>query len=194
MEKKKIELYMASIKPADDLKTALATLKEINGNRNLVFKVDETDMYGLISEFTGQVPQQPLLYSLFAGCLEMLKLQMTRTLLYKVEGGLLYAYIYLKVEGALIRMDARVSDAVLLAMRMKAPIFIYEDVLEAEVLRQEGIKDIETGTMLLPDKDEFLIADSIEILKKAQERAVQAENYELAAQLQQEIEKQKNSK
>ncbi|MDR1004989.1 MAG: bifunctional nuclease family protein [Prevotellaceae bacterium] len=194
MEKEKRELYVATVSPDDNMKSAIVSLKETGGNRYLLLKVNETDMNSIISEFTGVYYPQPLLYSLFAGCLEMLKIQMSRALIYKIENGRFYAYIYLKVDGALIRMDARTSDAVLMAMRMKAPILIYEDVLAAEALRQEGIKDVKTGVMLQPDTDEFLISDSIELLQKALDKAINMENYELAAQLQREIEKQQQQK
>jgi bifunctional DNase/RNase len=194
MEKKKVELYVYALTPNNDKKTASVTLRESEGSRSMLLLVGKEDMISLISEYTGSPTSQPLMYSLFAGCLEMLRIQMTRALIYKTENGLLYSYIYMKVEGALIRMDARVTDAILMAMRMKAPIFIYEEVLEAELLRQQGILNAGGGLTLQPDKDEFLISDSIEILKKAQQRAVDAENYEIAAQLQKEIEKQQEQK
>ena len=38
-----------------------------------------------------------------------------RALIYRVDNGVFYSYIYLKADDAIIRMDARTSDAVAMA-------------------------------------------------------------------------------
>ena len=58
-----------------------------------------------------------------------------RILIYKVDNGVFYSYLYMKAEETILRIDARTSDAVALALRMNAPIFVYEDILEAECLK-----------------------------------------------------------
>ena len=58
-------------------------------------------------------------------------------LIYKVDNGVFYSYLYMKTEETILRIDARTSDAVALALRMDAPIFIYDDILEAECLKTE---------------------------------------------------------
>lgn len=72
----------------------------------------------------------------------------------------------MKAEETILRIDARTSDAVALALRMNAPIFVYEDILEAECLKTaEGSTDPMGGSE--PDKDELLQEDTIGILKTA---------------------------
>jgi bifunctional DNase/RNase len=41
-----------------------------------------------------------------------------------------YALIYLRVAGELVAVDARPSDAIALALRAKAPIFVEDAVIE----------------------------------------------------------------
>ena len=58
-----------------------------------------------------------------------------RILIYKVDNGVFYSYLYMKAEETILRIDARTSDAVALALRMNAPIFVYEEILETECLK-----------------------------------------------------------
>ena len=98
----------------------------------------------------------------------------------------------MKTEETILRIDARTSDAVALALRMNAPIFIYEDILEAECLKiVEGSTDPTKDSE--PDKDELLQEDSIDILKTALQKAVDEEDYERAARLRDQINQLKNN-
>jgi len=98
----------------------------------------------------------------------------------------------MKAEETILRIDARTSDAVALALRMNAPIFVYEDILEAECLKTvEGSIDPMEGSE--PDKDELLQEDTIGILKTALQKAVDEEDYERAAQLRDQINQLKNN-
>lgn len=118
-----------------------------------------------------------------------------RALIYRVDNGVFYSYIYLKADDAIIRMDARTSDAVAMALRMKAPIFIYEEILEAEQLKTG--KENETGSVAPMAKAlphmmmKFLHGDTMEMLQKALQEAIANENYERAAHIRDEIIKRK---
>ena len=82
-----------------------------------------------------------------------------------------------------------------MALRMKAPIFIYEEILEAEQLKTG--KENETGSVApmgespSPHDDEFLHGDTMEMLQKALQEAIANENYERAAHIRDEIIKRK---
>lgn len=92
-------------------------------------------------------------------------------------------------------MVARTSDAVAMALRMKAPIFIYEEILEAEQLKTG--KENETSSVApmgenpSPHDDEFFHGDTMEMLQKALQEAIANENYERAAHIRDEITKRK---
>ena len=93
-----------------------------------------------------------------------------RALIYRVDNGVFYSYIYLKADDAIIRMDARTSDAVAMALRMKAPIFIYEEILESEQLKNR--KESEAGSIApmgenpSPHEDEFSMETQWKCCKK----------------------------
>ena len=79
-----------------------------------------------------------------------------------------------------MRMDARTSDAVALALRMHAPIYVYEDILEDEGIRSDFFSEA-------PLQDEQPKEENIESLKAALAEAIANENYERAAQLRDQI-------
>jgi bifunctional DNase/RNase len=60
-----------------------------------------------------------------------------------------YANLYLNVEGEELIVDSRPSDAIALAVRVKAPIFVTETVIEAT--KQMGI----LASNLLEEGDEL---------------------------------------
>lgn len=181
-KKKKIELKVLNISNSQEQAGAYAVLGEVEGTRRLPIIIGATEAQAMLIGLKGIIPPRPLTHNLFASCLEILGVNMLRTLIYKVDNGVFYAYIYLKAGDAIIRMDARTSDAVAMALRMKAPILIYEEILEAEQLR--------TGEETGKEKD-VSTEDTIEALQKALQEAVANENYERAARIRDEITKQK---
>ena len=193
MKKKKIELQVLNISNSQAQAGAYAlVLGEVDGKRQLPIIIGATEAQAMIIEMKGIVPPRPLTHNLFASVLEVLGVKLMRILIYKVDNGIFYSYLYMKTEETILRSDARTSDAVALALRMNAPIFIYEDILEAECLKiVEGSTDATKDSE--QDKDELLQEDSIDILKTALQKAVDEEDYERAARLRDQINQLKNN-
>ena len=192
MNKKKIELQVLNISNSQAQAGAYAlVLGEAGGERQLPIIIGATEAQAMVIEMKGIVPPRPLTHNLFASVLEVLGVKLMRILIYKVDNGVFYSYLYMKAEETILRIDARTSDAVALALRMNAPIFVYEDILEAECLKPSRSIDPMEGSE--PDKDELLQEDTIGILKTALQKAVDEEDYERAAQLRDQINQLKNN-
>ncbi len=195
MDKKTIELEVLNISNSQEQAGAFALLLgEINGSRRLPVIIGSAEAQSMLITLKGIVPPRPLTHNLFASCLEILGVTMVRALIYRVDNGVFYSYVYFKAEETVIRMDARTSDAVSMALRMKAPIFIYEDILEMEQLKAD-LENIPSGSSSQSDnnptieKDQFLNEDSLEMLQEALQKAVIEEDYERAAKIRDEISK-----
>ena len=167
MNKKKIELQVLNISNSQAQAGAYAlVLGEAGGERQLPIIIGATEAQAMVIEMKGIVPPRPLTHNLFASVLEVLGVKLMRVLIYKVDNGVFYSYLYMKAEETILRIDARTSDAVALALRMNAPIFVYEEILETECLKTgESTTDPMGGSE--PDKDELLQEDTIGILKTA---------------------------
>lgn len=192
MDKKKIELQVLNISNSQAQAGAYAlVLGEKEGERQLPIIIGASEAQAMLIELKGIVPPRPLTHNLFASVLEILWVKLMRVLIYRVDNGVFYSYLYLKANEAIVRIDARTSDAIILALRMKAPILIYEEILDAECLKLGGNTDPMDG--LAPEQDELLQEDKLEMLNNALQDAINEENYELAAKLRDQINLIKNN-
>ena len=146
----------------------------------------------MMIEMRGITPPRPLTHTLFASVLKALGANLLRILIYKVENGIFYSYLYMKTEETILRIDARTSDAIALALRMNAPIFIYDDILETECLKTEHSTTANENEDT--DKEAASPKKTLEQLKAALQNAIDKEDYERAAQLRDIINQQKNNK
>ena len=179
MNKKKIELQVLNISNSQAQAGAYAmVLGEINGPRQLPVIIGSAEAQSMMIEMRGIVPPRPLTHTLFASVLKVLGANLLRVLIYKVDNGVFYSYLYMKAEETILRIDARTSDAVALALRMDAPIFVYDDILEAECLKTEH-----SITPTQQTDDAASRKKTLKQLKEALQNAIDAEDYERAAQL-----------
>lgn len=192
MNKKKIELQVLNISNSQAQAGAYAlVLGEVNGERQLPVIIGASEAQAMVIEMKGIIPPRPLTHNLFASVLEVLGVKLMRVLIYKVDNGVFYSYLYMKADETILRIDSRTSDAVALALRMNAPIFIYEEIMQSECLKQgespvSSTEDIETA------KDDITQEDSLDMLKTALKKAVEEEDYERAALLRDQISQRKN--
>lgn len=182
MNKKKIELQVLNISNSQAQAGAYAmVLGEIDGPRQLPVIIGSAEAQSMMIEMKGIIPPRPLTHTLFSSVLKVLGVNLLRVLIYKAENGVFYSYLYMKTEETILRIDARTSDAVALALRMNAPIFVYDDILEAECLKTEhgatAGEDKDSDKEALPQKK------TLEQLKTALQDAINEEDYERAAQL-----------
>ena len=126
--------------------------------------------------------------------LDELGTQIEKVLIHRLVNGVFYASIYARNEhGAQLIFDSRPSDAVALAVRVDCPIYVLASILEQAGIteKEERIADgveeefAEEGTSLETE------VDSITLLEKQLEEAVENEDYELAARLRDKLDKLK---
>ncbi len=161
-------------------------LGEKEGTRQLPIIIGSAEAQATLICLKGTKTPRPLTHDLFSSCIEVLGGQILRVLIYKVKEGVFYSYIYIKQNSNIIRIDARTSDAIALALRSNAPVYIYESILEKECIRQEEEKYQENQS---PDMDKPGTT-KVE-LEQALRKAIADENYELAACIRDEIQKQR---
>lgn len=190
MSKKKVELQVLNISNSQAQAGAYAlVLGEVDGKRQLPVIIGASEAQAMVIELKGIVPPRPLTYNLFASVLEVLGVQLMHVLIYKVDNGVFYSYLYMKEDETILRIDARTSDAVALALRMSAPIFIYEEILETEQLKTEKNTDNDHEN----EQEDLSKDNALDILKAALQKAVEEEDYEHAALLRDQINQHKNN-
>ena len=174
---KKVELQVINITNSQAQVGAFAMLLgEVDGERQLPIIIGPAEA------------QATALY--LKGVKTILGASLIRVLIYKAKDGIFYSYIYLKKDEEIIRIDARTSDAVALAVRADCPILIYESILEQECLHmssEERTRSEETDNDEVAEEEHDLPGATSRTLEEALEQAIKDENYELAAQIRDQI-------
>ncbi len=191
MDKKNVALEVLSVSNSQIQAGAYALLLgEVGGDRRLPIIIGAGEVQALMISLKEIRPPRPLTHQLFASVIEAVGAKLTHVLIYKVENGIFFAYLFLKTKEEVLRIDARTSDAIILALRLSAPIFIDEEILDAECLRVEHLtaadKEGEKPTVA---GNPFPEAD-MEALQSALKHAIEEENYEQAAKLRDRINQQ----
>ena len=139
-------------------------------------------------------PPRPMTHDTWQNMLDELGTQIEKVLIHRLVNGVFYASIYARNEhGAQLIFDSRPSDAVALAVRVDCPIYVLASILEQAGITEkeervaDGVEEefADEGT---PSETE---ADSITLLEKQLEEAVENEDYELAARLRDKLDKLK---
>lgn len=153
-------------------------LEEVDGaQRKLPVIIGETEAQGIKASMrSGKFPR-PMTHDLFPALTKMLGVTLSKVEIYKIKDGIYYSYLYFEKDGEVYQIDSRTSDAVSLALCYSRPIYISEELLEKEHLRELG-----KGAFSVP-----VNSINVEMLRDALNKAVEKENYELASRLRDEI-------
>lgn len=191
MDKKKVELKVINITNSQAQVGAFAMLLgEVDGDRQLPIIIGPAEAQATALYLKGIKTPRPLTHDLFITTLMALGASLIRVLIYKAKNGIFYSYIYLKKEEEIIRIDARTSDAIALAVRSDCPILIFESILEQECLHisdEKRDRFEETDEDEDPEEKHSTSAPFSISLEEALQQAIKDENYELAAQIRDQI-------
>jgi bifunctional DNase/RNase len=72
---------------------------------------------------------RPMTHDLMKGLLNHLNARVTKIVVTELKDNTFYALIFLNVDGKIITVDSRPSDAIALALRTDSPIFVTDDVI-----------------------------------------------------------------
>ena len=109
-------------------------LKDSKIERYLLIWIGETESYAIASELQGAHYERPLTHDLLYTIVGRLGAEVTEIVINNLEGDVFYALITLQQGGTTLQIDARPSDAIALAVRASAPIYVEEDVLAQAAL------------------------------------------------------------
>ena len=138
----------------------------------------------------GKVPR-PLTHDLLKNVLHCVEWNVKRVIVNDLVDSTFYAKIILEHGGVQTDVDSRPSDAIALALRCSAPIYVLEKVMDqAGLLVPEDAKEKKRKSSEA-DSDEPVIPEMTQIdqLKLQIDQSVKDEDYEEAARLRDEIKK-----
>lgn len=190
-------------------------LGEVGGNRRLPIIIGGAEAQAIALELENIKTNRPMTHDLFFQFSSHFHIILEEVLINDLEEGIFYAKLKFEHAGELHEIDSRPSDAVALAVRFGAPIYVLESILdEAGVVLEEGESDseendefslaeIESSDPLEEEKEEpqptprqrrakSSLPESIEELNKLLEDALSREDYENAARIRDKIDRLKD--
>jgi hypothetical protein len=126
-------------------------LREQTGERVLPIYIGPEEAQAIVRALEGVVPPRPMTHDLLRDTVQALGADVVRITVTELRDRTFYAELELRIDGRTVRVSSRPSDAIALAVRVHAPIFAAEGVLDeaaappeeepAEIEEQEEIVD-----------------------------------------------------
>ncbi len=193
----KVQCEIVGLSPGPSTGGAYAILlKEIDGNRRLPIIIGHFEAQAIALEMEGIKPPRPMTHDLLKNIIDNLGGTVIEIFINELRENTFHAKIIIDVSGLTNEIDARPSDAMALAVRTDAPIYVAESVMEA-------------ASFIPSDEPEQEVSDSFEenheqrssetrhrskeaqiaALQEKLREAIEKEEYERAAKLRDDIKK-----
>lgn len=104
-------------------------LREINGHDTLPIWIGKPEADSIALAMGKIVTPRPMTHDLIKNVVRELKMKITKVVISDIIDNTYYAGIYVDQGGKEISIDSRPSDAIAVALRVNAPIFVEEHVI-----------------------------------------------------------------
>lgn len=130
---------------AVDLKSNMPViiLKEKGGKKTLPIWIGLFEAQAIALALENIKPPRPLTHDLTKSIIEKLRGKIDKIIIHDLRNNTFYARILMRKNGEEVEVDSRPSDAIALALRVKAPIFIDEEVLQKVAIGDRPIDEKE---------------------------------------------------
>jgi bifunctional DNase/RNase len=149
MEKGLMEVKVMGIVVDPKASNPVVVLVDLSGQKALPIWIGVFEAEAISRGIEEVVTLRPMTHDLMKQILDTFQVTLTRVVIHDLKENTFYAHLYLNVDGEELIVDSRPSDAIALAVRVKAPIFVTESVIEAT--KQMGI----LASNLLDERDEL---------------------------------------
>ena len=180
-------------------------LNEVDGDRKLPIVIGAFEAQSIAIALEEEIsPPRPLTHDLFKNFADRFDIVVKQVIIHKLVDGVFYSSLICERDKIEEIIDARTSDAITLALRFKAPIFTYKNILDKagiylKVNPKEDEEDENQDSILMDElvanelephePRENYKGKTLEELQTLLEEAVTSEDYEKAAHIRDEISK-----
>jgi uncharacterized protein len=190
MERVLVDILGLSTNPASGGAYALI-LREVHGNRRLPIIIGAAEAQSIALEMEGIKPPRPLTHDLMKNIIGAFGGELTEIVIDDLRDGTFYAKLNIDSQ----QIDSRPSDAIALAVRYGAQIFVATNVMdeagfvpdEEEEEQQQASPKQQQQQPPKPKQQPAVKMTKLEQLHQQLKEAIEKENYEKAAVLRDEI-------
>ena len=120
----------------------IVILRDKDGQRVLPIWVGSFEANAIALQIENVPTPRPMTHDLLRNVIHDLNGDIQKIVVCDLKDNTFYALIYLAVNGEVVAVDSRPSDAIALALRVKAPIFVEESVIDnaktSDLLKDTG--------------------------------------------------------
>jgi len=135
-----IEMKISGLTIDPITNTPIVILKDMHNNKAIPIWIGLFEASAIATELEKIVFPRPMTHDLFCEFLKSFDVTVSRIEIVDIRSNTFFANIYLSREGQNYTIDARPSDAIAIALRAHAPIFVDESVIEKSRNVDFGIK------------------------------------------------------
>lgn len=171
-------------------------LGERRGQRRLPIVIGSFEAQAIAVAMERMTPNRPLTHDLFKNTLDTFHVELKEVVINNLLDGIFYARLVCLFNGETFEIDSRTSDAIAMAVRFECPIYTYDFILEAagmvledqeEGSGAQGIQNIAAGGTGAEINMETLERYTVDDLQTKLTEVLDAEDYETAARIRDEI-------
>ncbi len=194
MNKIQVEILGLSASPTAGGAYALL-LKEVYGVRRLPIIIGSFEAQSIALEMEGIKPPRPLTHDLLKNVIDILGGSVSEVIIDELRENTFYAKVKIEVATLSNEIDSRPSDAIALAVRTGAPLYVAEDVMKiASFVPSSEDSDEIQDIPGQPEPESKSRKKNVPETKLAQlqdqlREAIEKEDYERAAKIRDEINK-----
>ena len=195
-----VELKIQGISYSDNTSGAFALiLDEINGSRKLPIVIGGFEAQAIAIALEKKIKtSRPLTHELFQKFVDNFDIKLNHIIIYKLVDGVFHSNIFCEKDNKIIKIDSRTSDAIVLALRFNASIFVKKEILDDAGFEdnEKYINEINLtdNKFFKTEKSEKKVYNSKDIkkistnkIKKMLQKSLENEEYEMAAKLRDEL-------
>ena len=204
-EEEYIEVEVFDVRSSSQATEAFSMIlvDKFNKQRYVPIIIGLNEARAILGELHGRLPQRPLTHKLFVDLLVQhipdYNLEFVSIVAY--NQAIYFASIVIQSPtGAYFEVDARPSDAVAIALSAGVPIYFHKRLFEEQMQLSTRSTEYEENAIIFPTAAARHTSEtptaktewetfSLSELKDMLQNAIDEENYELAAKIQEEIEK-----
>ena len=105
-------------------------LKEVDGERTFPIVIGIFEATSIDRRVKGMPSPRPLTHDLVASVIDNMGGELRDVFISELRDHTYYAKLRIRIDGEMVEVDSRPSDAIALAVTAKVPIYVAEDVLD----------------------------------------------------------------
>jgi bifunctional DNase/RNase len=137
-----IEVVIDSIRISLISQHRIVMLRDVDGDRQLPIWIGPCEAEAITIELQDMEIARPVTHDLLKNVIDELGGTVSHILINELREMVFYARLFVDVDGTMLEVDCRPSDALAVAVRAKVPIFVNQPVLEeAGIVPESDVED-----------------------------------------------------